>query len=218
MVSQILTPNSFTVAYFFSETTSGYCTVENLKVHEYVGTWLLEPNDAPAGESAELFYKRLNKENGDTRKAFERMKMTDYGLPWIGLKTIDGDRNQPIEIGNYSTNLITMVTTDSIRRDENNQLNFDGVLVNTTTTLLTVLQKMFNLDTQLIQAAKFGLLSKPLTDYSPGFRFGSIDGGTYLNGAPLDTVPESLDCGTYLNGAPTETPFTVVDCGIYVNN
>jgi hypothetical protein len=77
---------------------------------------------------------------------------------------------------------------------------------------------MFNLDTQLIQAAKFGLLSQPLTDYSPGFRFGEIDCGTYLNGVPNDPSPENLDCGTYLNGAPTEAPFTVVDCGIYVNN
>lgn len=218
LVSQVLTPNSFTIVYPFSQTTSGYCTVENLKIHEYVGTWLLEPNDAPAGESAELFYKRLNKENGDTRKAFERMKMTDYGLPWIGLKTIEGDRNQPEVIGNYDTNLITMVATDSVKRDENNQLSFDGIPVNTTTTLLTVLQKMFNLNTQLIQAAKFGLLSQPLTDYSPGFRFGEIDCGTYLNGVPNDPSPENLDCGTYLNGAPTEAPFTVVDCGIYVNN
>lgn len=218
LVSQVINKNTFTVVYPFSQTTSGYCVVENLKVHEYVGTWLLEPNDAPAGESAELFYKRLHKENGDTKRAFERMKMTDYGLPWLGLKTIQGDRNQPVDIGNYETNLITMLATDNIRRDENNQLSLEGVPVNTTTTLLTVLQKMFNLNTQLIQSAKFGLLSQPLTDYSPDFRFGEIDAGTYLNGTPSDLSPETLDCGAYLNGAPTEAPFTVVDCGIYVNN
>ena len=218
LVGQIVDSKTFTVIYPFSQTTSGYCTVENLKVHEYVGTWLLEPNDAPAGESAELFYKHLNKENGDTKKALERMKMGDYGLPWLGIKTVDGDRNQPTEVGNYNSNLITMFATDSVRRDENNKLSFEGTPVNTTTTLLTVLQKMFNLNTQLIQAAKFGLLAQPLTDYSPDFRFGQIDGGAYLNGIPGDDTPENLDCGTYVNGAPTAAPFTVVDCGTYVSS
>lgn len=217
IISQILSDNSFTVVYPFSQTTGGYCTVENLKIHEYVGSWLLEPNDPPVGESAELFYIQLEKENGQLRKEIDRLKMTDYGLPWLGIKTVAGDGNQPVDVGNYDPNLITMYATDSVRRGANNELNFDGVPVNTTTTLLTVLQKMFNLDTQLIQSAKFGLLTKPLIDYTPDFRFGEIDCGSYLNGAPLDASPETLDCGTYLNGSRTAAPFTVVDCGTYSN-
>jgi hypothetical protein len=214
LVSQVIDVNNFVIVYPIDQTTSGYCKVQNLKVHEYVDTWLLEPNDAPVGNSAELFYKKLEKESGTLRKELERLKMINFGTPWIGLKDTLGAGNQPTQVSNYDTNLVTMVATDSIKR-EGNELNLNGIAVNTTTTMLTIMQKMFNLDTRLIQSAKFGLLNQPLTDYSPDFQFGKIDGGNYLNGVPLDSNPEILDCGTYVNGAPTEAPFTVVDCGVY---
>jgi hypothetical protein len=214
LVSQIIDENNFVIIYPINQVTSGYCRVQNLKVHEYVNTWLLEPNDAPVGETAELFYKQLTKESGTLRKQLERFKMLNFGTPWVGLKETIGDGNLPVETTNYDPALITMLATDSVRRD-GNQLNVDGVPLNTTTTMLTIMQKMFNLDTKLIQSAKFGLLDQPLTDYSPSFRSGQIDGGTYLNGVPLDATPEILDCGTYVNGAPVESTFTVVDCGVY---
>ena len=39
-ISSVPNPNSFTVVYPFSDTGSGYCTVSNLKKHDYVRSWL----------------------------------------------------------------------------------------------------------------------------------------------------------------------------------
>ena len=46
-ITDVPNSNSFTVVYAFTQTTGGYVTVENLKKHEYVGAWLLEPSDKP---------------------------------------------------------------------------------------------------------------------------------------------------------------------------
>jgi hypothetical protein len=233
VVSQIIDANNFIIIYPFSQTTSGYCVVNNLKPHEYIGTWLLEPNDPPIGDSAEIFFKRLEKENGQLRVAAERLQMMGYGMPWTGAKGISGDRNQPTQVGNYDPNLVTQLITDNIRRNaqydpndpNSDRFSFTGIPLNVTNTMLTVMQKMLNIDVDLIKAAKFGMLDQPLTDYSSDFRFGEIDCGNYLNGTPLDYNPATgtrtqdvLDCGTYVNGVPTTPPFTQIDCGIYLNN
>lgn len=232
VVSQVIDDNNFAIIYPFSQTTGGYCTVKNLKPHEFVNTWLLEPNDPPAGEMAELFTKKIQKENESLRKAAERLAMMGYGMPWTGAKSISGDRNQPTQVANYDPNLVTGMATDNIRRNadynpndpNSNRFSFTGTPLNTTTTMLTVMQKMLNLDMTLIQAAKFGMLDQPLTDYASDFRFGEINCGEYLNGNPDDYNPATgartsdlLDCGTYVNGVPTTPPFTQIDCGIYLN-
>jgi len=233
IVSQIIDANNFVIIYPFSQTTDGYCLVTNLKPHEYINTWLLEPNDPPAGESVEIFLKRLEKENERLRVSAERLQMMGYGMPWTGAKSISGDRNQPTQVGNYDPNLVTQLVTDNIRRnaqyDPNNpnsdRFSFTGTPLNVTNTMLTVMQKMLNIDMDLIKTAKFGMLDQPLTDYNSDFRFGEIDCGTYLNGTPLDynpttgtRTPDVLDCGTYINGVPVTPPFTQIDCGIYLNN
>lgn len=233
VITQIIDANNFVIIYPFSQTTSGYCTVNNLKPHEYINTWLLEPNDPPAGESAEVFLKRLEKENERLRVAAERLQMMGYGMPWTGAKSISGDRNQPTQVANYDPNLVTQMVTDDIRRNtqydpndpNSSRFSFTGTPLNVTTTMLTVMQKMLNIDMDLIKSAKFGMLDQPLTDYNSDFRFGEIDCGNYLNGTPLDynpatgtRTPDVLDCGTYVNGVPTTPPFTQIDCGIYLNN
>ena len=154
-------------------------------------------------------------------------------MPWTGAKSISGDRNQPTQVGNYDPNLVTQLVTDNIRRNEqydpnnpnSDRFSFTGTPLNVTNTMLTVMQKMLNIDMDLIKSAKFGMLDQPLTDYNSDFRFGEIDCGTYLNGNPLDynpstgtRTPDVLDCGTYVNGVPTTPPFTQIDCGIYLNN
>jgi hypothetical protein len=232
VVSQVIDDNNFVIIYPFSETTSGYCTITNLKPHEYVGTWLLEPNDPPVGDSAEFFYKKLEKENESLRRAAERLIMMGYGMPWIGSKSITGNRNLPAQSINFDTNLVTQMVTDSIRRNpqydpndlNSNRLSETGIPVNTTTTMLTVMQKMLNIDMTLIQSAKFGMLDQPLIDYADNFRTGEIECGTYLNGNPLDydsstgtRVTETLNCGTYTNGVPTTPTTTQIDCGTYIS-
>lgn len=61
-ITNVPNPNSFTVVYPFTQTTGGYVTVENLKKHEYVGAWLLEPSDKPIGKGLESWEKRWAKE------------------------------------------------------------------------------------------------------------------------------------------------------------
>jgi len=232
IVSQVIDVNTFAIIYPFQETTGGYCLVKNLTPHEYVNTWLLEPNDPPAGEMAELFNKKIERENGALKKAAERLAMMGYGMPWTGAKSISGDRNQPTQVANFDPNLVTLMVTDNLRRNadydpndpNSDRFSFTGTPLNTTTTMLTVMQKMFNIDMTLIDAAKFGMLDQPLTDYTSDFRFGEIDCGTYLNGNPADYNPTTgvrtsdlLECGVYVNGVPATPPFTQIDCGIYLN-
>jgi len=232
IVSQVIDANNFAIIYPFDQTTGGYCTVQNLRPHEYVNTWLLEPNDPPVGEMAEVFTKKIEKENSSLKKAAERLAMMGYGMPWTGAKSINGDRNQPTQVANFDPNLVTLSVTDNIKRNadynpndpNSDRFSFTGIPLNTTTTMMTVMQKMLNIDMNLINAAKFGMLDQPLTDYNSDFRFGEIDCGTYLNGNPADYNPSTgvrtsdlLDCGTYVNGVPTTPPFTQIDCGIYFN-
>jgi hypothetical protein len=232
IVSQVIDANNFAIIYPFNQTTGGYCTVRNLRPHEYVDTWLLEPNDPPVGKMAETFNKRLEKENASLKKASERLTMMGYGMPWTGAKSISGDRNQPDQVGNYDPNLVTLMVTDNIRRNadydpndpNSNRFSLTGTPLNVTTVMLTVMQKLLNIDMSLIRSGKFGMLDQPLTDYNSDFRFGEIECGTYLNGNPADYNPATgarttdlLDCGTYVNGVPTTPPFTQIDCGIYLN-
>ena len=213
-VSQVIDANNFVIIYPFSETTSGYCTVKNLNNHEYVGTWLLEPNDQPIGDALEKFYERLEKEKKSTIQQAERLAMMGYGMPWTGAKEISGARNQPEQIGNFDANLVSMMMTDSIRR-EGDTLDREGVEVNTTTNMLLMMNKVFNIDPELIQDTKIGMLDQPLTDYTSDFQFGEINGGIYLNGVPVPSgVSSTLDCQTY---DPFVPQVIVVDSGTYIN-
>ena len=232
LISQVIDDYNFVIIYPNNQNVSGYCKVHNLKPHEYINTWLLEPNDPPIGESANIFLKKLEKENERLRLAAERLQMMGYGMPWTGAKAIGGPRNQPNQVANYDPNLVTGMVTDNIRQNpdydpndpNSNRFSLTGTPLNVTTTMLTIMQKMLNIDMTLIQTAKFGMLDQPLTDYSSIFSSGVIDCGTYTNGTPADYDSESntrivdvLDCGTYVNGVPSVAHSTQVDCGVYVS-
>jgi len=218
IITQVIDDDNFLVVAPISLTTSGYCIVRNLKNHEYVKAWLYEPNDQPIGDALDKFYERFDKEFDAIRKQLERMKMLGYGMPWTGAKSLTGDRNQPTQVGDFDPQLLTMMATDSIRRDANGRLSRDGVPLNTATTTLYMMQKLINIPIELIDDAKFGMLDQPLTDYSSDFRFAEIDCGTYRNGVPTRTATETLDCGSYLNGLRTVAPFVNIDCGVYLGS
>ena len=78
-----------------------------------------------------------------------------------------------------------------------------------------MMNKLFNIDLDLIQDTKIGMLDQPLTDYTSDFQFGEIDGGIYLNGEPVPSGTSStLDCQTY---NPPVAQVIIVDAGIYIN-
>jgi len=176
---------------------------------------LLEHNDQPAGNALEKFYKNFEKEQDRTRKAAERMALLGYGLPWTGNKDIEfGQSNSPEEVAQFDPTLVTMKLTDTIRRD-GSELNRDGKILNNAATTLMSMQKVLNLDFKLIEDVRIGLVNQPLTDFTPDFQFGEVEGGTYLNGEPITGAGvSSMDCSTYNPGIEQSID---VDAGLYIN-
>jgi len=214
-ITSVIDVNNFEIVYPYSGSANGYCTVNNLKLHEYVGTWLLEPNDQPIGNALTRFHKRFEKEQEQTKKAAERMSMMGYGLPWTGNKTLqDGASGLPEEIAEFDPNLVTMKLTDTVRRDSK-VLTRDGQLMNKAATTLMTMQKVLNLDFDLLDDVRIGLLNQPLTAYASNFQIGLVDGGTYLNGVPaLGDAVSSMDCSTY---NPEVYQDINVDSSFYIN-
>jgi len=215
VISSVPDENTIVIIYPFSGTTQGDCTVSNLKVHEYVDVWLREPNDQPAGNALDKFYRNFEKEQERTKKAAERMALLGYGLPWTGNKNIEfGQNNSPEETAQFDPTLVTMKLTDTIRR-EGNELSRDGKILNNAATTLMTMQKVLNLDFDLIEDVRIGLVNQPLTDFTPDFQFGEIEGGTYLNGERITgTGISSMDCSTYNPGVEQSIN---VDAGLYIN-
>ena len=184
-------------------------------MHEYVGTWLLEPNDQPVGDALNIFYKRFEKEQDRTKKAAERMSMMGYGLPWKGNREIkDGASNLPEEIAEFNPNLVTMKLVDAIKR-EDKELTRDGILMNKAATTLMTMQKVLNLEFDLIEDIRIGMLTQPLINYTDDFQFGEVEGGTYLNGIPeTGSGVSKMDCSTY---NPVVFQDMNVDSNIYIN-
>ena len=215
-ITSVPDKDNFVVVYPFSNATGGYCTVSNLKEHEFVGAWLLEPSDKPVGDDLDTFYRAFEKENQRLKQAAERLAMMQQGMKWVGGKSVTGSRNQPQQTANYDPQLVTMMMTDSIRRGQDDQLDRDGVPVNTSNRMLSMMSKLFNLDPDLIQDTKIGMLDQPLVAYTPDFEFGLIQGGTYRNGIPVEPASSTsiIDCDTY---SPLTAQDTVVDAGFYIN-
>ena len=215
-ITSVPNKDTFVVVYPFSGTTGGYCTVSNLKEHEYVGDWLYEPSDKPVGDDLDAFYRNFEKENEKLREAAERLMMMQKGMKWVGAKSITGSYNQPQQVANYDPQLVTMMMTDNIRRNEDGDLSRSGTLVNSSNRMLSMMSKLLNIQPTLIQDAKFGMLDEPLVNYVPDFEFGLIQGGTYLNGNPVEPAASTstIDCSTY---DPLTAQDTIVDAGLYIN-
>ena len=215
-ITSVPDSDHFVVIYPFSNTTGGYCTVSNLTEHDYVGSWLLEPNDKPVGDDLDTFYRNFEKENERLLQAAERMLMMQQGMKWVGGKQITGSRNQPQQVANFDPQLVTMMMTDDIRRNDSGALDRGGTLQNSTQRMTAMMNKLLNIDPTLIQGNKFGMLDEPLVNYTTNFQYGIIQGGEYLNGAPIENpaTVSTIECSTY---DPLTAQDTVVDAGPYIN-
>lgn len=216
-ITSVPNKDTFTVVYPFTETTSGYCTVSNLREHDFVGSWLLEPSDKPIGDELDTFYRNFEKENERVKQAAERFAMMSQGMKWVGSKSTTGSRNQPQQVADFDPQLVTMMMTDDIRRDDNGNLDRDGKLLNSSNRMISMMSKLLNIQPSLIQDAKFGMLDQPLINATPDFEFGLIQGGTYRNGIPVEpaSATSTIDCETY---SPLTAQDTVVDAGLYINS
>ena len=208
--------NSFTVVYPFTQTTGGYVTVENLKKHEYVGAWLLEPSDKPIGKGLESWEKRWAKEKRKMQEAVEIFALYNRSTKWEGNKNIIGDFNLPQDIANFDPSVIAMTLTDSLKRDETGGLNRSGKAFNTTNRMIAMVNKLFNKSPTVLDDIKFGIVNKPLSEFTNVFEAGLLQAGDYINGELLDAAvnTSNMDAGTY---NPETAQDTVVDAGLYIN-
>ena len=215
-ITDVPNPNSFTVVYPFTQTTGGYVTVENLKKHEYVGAWLLEPSDKPIGKGLESWEKRWAKEKRKMQEAVEVFALYNRSTKWEGNKNIIGDFNLPQDVANFDPSVIAMTLTDSLKRDETGGLNRSGKAFNTTNRMIAMVNKLFNKAPTVLDDIKFGIVNKPLSEFTNVFEAGLLKAGDYINGELLDAAANTsnMDAGTY---NPETAQDTVVDAGLYIN-
>ena len=215
-ITSVPNPNSFTVIYPFADSGSGYCTVSNLKKHDYVRSWLLEPSDKPVGDGLTAFETKFKKEKSRLEDAFELLLLTQRTTKWSGGKDITGNRNQPQSVADFDPSVIGMTLTESLRRDADGNLSRVGKSVNTTNRMITLTNKLFNRSPTLIEDIKLGIVDKPIDEYTSDFEAGVVDAGEYINGTPIeDTASNStIDSSTY---SPITDQDTVVDSELYIN-
>ena len=215
-ITDVPNPNSFTVVYPFTQTTGGYVTVENLKKHEYVGAWLLEPSDKPIGKGLESWEKRWAKEKRKMQEAVEVFALYNRSTKWEGNKNIIGDFNLPQDVANFDPSVIAMTLTDSLKRDETGGLNRSGKAFNTTNRMIAMVNKLFNKSPTVLDDIKFGIVNRPLSEFTNVFEAGLLQAGDYINGELLDAEANTsnMDAGTY---NPETAQDTVVDAGLYIN-
>ena len=215
-ITDVPNPNSFVVIYPFAETTSGYVTVENLKKHEYIGAWLLEPNDKPIGKGLENWEKRWAKEKRKMQEAVEIFALYNRSTKWEGNKEIIGNFNNRQNVANFDPSVVAMNLTDSLKRDAAGNLDRDGRPLNTTNRLIAMVNKLFNKAPTVLDDIKFGIVNKPLIEFTDAFESGLVNAGNYINGELIDSAinTSNLDASTY---GPDTAQDTVVDAGLYIN-
>ena len=211
-VTEVIDPDTFKIVYPFSNVTNGYCSLTNIRRHQFVDAWLLEPNDKPAGDRLDVFYNNFDNESTKLRKAAETLYMKRMSAKWVGTTTTTGSGDLPQETANYLPELVSALLTDNIRR-VGDTLNRSGKLQNGAQQLVFVISKLFNIDVAVLLGEKFGMLDQPLYNYTPEYQYGLINNSNYLNGVPYSVAL----AGTTIAGGVTEDPTTVtpLDCGVY---
>lgn len=206
-VTEVVDANTFKIVYPFSATTNGYCSVTNIKRHQFINQWLLEPSDKPIGDDLDTFYRNFNKENNRLKQATERLLMMKQGMKWVGSLQVNYTSSQPEQVANYDTQLVSMMMTDNIRRDETGSLNRAGVLQNSTQRMSAMMSKLINVEPSQILGENFGMLDQPLYNYDTTYQYGLLDNGLYLNGLPFSnfgsrTSGFNFSSGTYVQIGP----------------
>ena len=209
-------PNSFRVLYPFEETGSGYVTVENLKKHEYIGAWLNEPSDKPVGQGLEAWERNWKKEQEKLKESAEVFALYNRSTKWEGTKEIIGNLNNKQNVANFDPSVVAMTLTDSLKRDAEGELDRSGLSLNTTNRMISMVNKLFNKSPTVLDDIKFGIINKPLTEFTDIFESGLINSGDYLNGELVDSAANTsnIDAGNY---SPEVEQDTVVDAGLYIN-
>ena len=215
-ITSVPTVDTFEIVYPYSNVTSGYCTVANLKKHEYVGAWLLEPNDKPIGKGLEVFEQRFSKEKQKLREATETFALFNKNTKWQGNKEVTGALNQPQDIADFDPSVLGMTLTDGLKRDADGNLSRSGKVLNTTNRMISLINKLFNKSPTVLEDIKFGLISEPLIQYTTDFESGLVKGGDYVNGVPEEVASSvsTIEGSTY---SPDTDQDTVVDADLYVN-
>lgn len=216
VVSSVTDSNTFVIVYPFSDTASGYCDVSNLQPHEYVGTWLLEPSDQPVGEGLETFYKKFEKEIVKLKDAAEKYVQSKQFFGWAGTQNIIGQNNNPETVADFTASAPAMLLADDIKRNAQGLLDRAGTVFNATSRFAQLVNKLFNLQPQVIENAKFGLIDQPLSEYTDEFEQGFVEGGEYENGEPTEVSASvvQIEASTY---SPLTDQDRIVDAGIYIN-
>jgi len=216
-ITNVPNPNQFIVVYPFELNTSGYVTVENLKKHEYVNAWLLEPNDKPIGRGLKHWEKVWAKEQQKLKESAEVFALYNRTTKWEGNKNIIGNFNLPQNIANFDPSVIAMNLTDSIKRDEKGNLSRSGNPLNITNRLIAMINKLFNKSPTTLDDVKFGIVNRPLGEFVESFETGFLQAGEYINGEKVESASSTsnLDAGKF---SPETAQDTVVDGGLYINS
>ena len=109
-----------------------------------------------------------------------------------------------------------MTLTDSLKRDAQGGLDRSGKSLNTTNRMIAMVNKLFNKSPTVLDDIKFGIINKPLIEFTDIFESGLINSGDYINGELVDSAvnTSNLDASTY---NPDTNQDTVVDAGLYIN-
>jgi len=177
---------------------------------------LLEPNDKPIGKGLENWEKRWAKEKRKMQEAVEIFALYNRSTKWEGNKEIIGNFNNKQNVANFDPSVVAMTLTDSLKRDAGGNLDRDGRSLNTTNRLIAMVNKLFNKAPTVLDDIKFGIVNKPLIEFTDAFESGLINAGDYINGELIDSAVNTsdLDASTY---SPDTAQDTVVDAGLYLN-
>jgi len=150
------------------------------------------------------------------QEAVEIFALYNRSTKWEGNKEIIGNFNNKQNVANFDPSVVAMTLTDSLKRDAAGNLDRDGRSLNTTNRLLAMVNKLFNKAPTVLDDIKFGIVNKPLIEFTDAFESGLINAGDYINGELVDSAinTSDLDASTY---NPNTAQDTVVDAGLYIN-